>query len=512
MNFLKQITKAILKTVGAAEFAKNADGKPYLTDEQRVTAAAKYGEKTIAAFEESLASDDDEATAGEKFLEALNDAHQIDKEELNTQLAASREAQRKAEQERDRLAKLPEPHPVATAAGSAIASGYKIDMKAAHNVQVATMFNEGRIFTAADKPTLNISELNAEFSMVMPPKQRIELVNKEIYLGFPDAQHMTRIQSNTDYIASTALIDSVVQEFTDVWTPKGSAKFTPIRIKYRRHKINVTIKPTEIIPSWLLYLYEQDKTFSQMPITKYIIEQHILPKIQDDLTRKMVGKGKYEAAPTGQPEGTPGRDAALSMDGFETQLVEALKSGKGNMHFYKDAKDLFKLKGQEFLDAFHAYVDGISKFFVGNLPIHCSEQMVTHYNRQDFAVNGKYTGEKVGNSVRFTNFTLVPLLSMYNSPILFATPKSNFIELVDINSAQNVIQKVEEHHYDVDILGEFSLSVGFKIGEGVFAYVPKDYNPTTAIIADSEAITAEGSVWTHGGAAAVQSESESETA
>lgn len=512
MNFLKQITKAILKTVGAAEFAKDADGKPYLTDGQRTTAVAKYGEKTIAAFEESLASDDDDDTAGEKFLEALNDAHKIDKAELNTQLTAAREAQRKAEQERDRLAKEPEPHPAPVAAGGAALAGYKIDMKAAHNAQVAAMFNEGRIFTAADKPTLDASELNKEFSMVMPPKQRIELVNKEIYLGFPDSQHMTRIQSNTDYIASTALIDSVVQEFTAVWTPKGSANFTPIRIKYRRHKINVTIKPAEIIPSWLLYLYEQDKTFAQMPITKYIIEQHILPKIQDDLTRKMVGKGKYEAAPVDQKDGAPGRDAAQSMDGFETQLVEALKTGKGNMHFYKDAKDLFTLKGQDFLDAFHAYVDGISKFFVGNLPIHCSEQMVTHYNRQDFAVNGKYTGEKVGNSVRFTNFTLVPLLSMYNSPILFATPKSNFIELVDINSAQNCIQKVEEHHYDVDILGEFSLSIGFKIGEGVFAYVPKDYNPTTAIIADSEAITAEGSVWTHGGEAAEDPNPESETA
>lgn len=509
MNFLKKISKAVLKTVGAAEFAKDADGKPYLTSEQRPLAVAKFGEDTIAAFERAIASDDDEATQGENFLTAVKDAHEFEKEELNKQLTAEVDARRKAEQERDRLAKIPVPHPAVEGATSAGASsGYRIDMKAAHNAKVSAMFNEGRIFTAADTPTLNIADLNAEFSMVMPPKQRIELVNKEIYLGFPDSQHMTRIQSNTDYIASAALIDSIVQEFTDVWTPKGSTKFTPIRIPYRRHKINVSIKPTEIIKSWLLYLYEQDKTFSEMPITKYIIEQHILPKVQDDLTRKMVGKGKYEAAPAGQKDGAAGRDASQSMDGFETQLCEALKSGAGNMNFYKGAQDLFKLKGQEFLDAFHAYIDGISRYFVGNLPVFCSERMITHYNRQDFAVNGKYTGEKVGNSVRFTSFTLVPLLSMYNSPILFATPKSNFIELVDINSAQNCIQKVEEHHYDVDILGEFSLSIGFKIGEAVFAYVPKDYNPTTAIIADSEDITAEGSIWTHGGAAAEESDPE----
>lgn len=509
MNFLKRISRAVLKTVGATEFTKDEHGKPYLTAEQRPIAVAKYGEDTIAAFEKAIASDDDEATQGENFLNAVKEAHEIDKEELNRQLAAEIAARRKAEQERDRLAKAPVPHPaVESGTSTAAPASGRIDMKAAHNTLVAAMLNEGRIFTAADTPTLNVADLNAEFSMVMPPKQRIELVNKEIYLGFPDSQHMTRIQSNTDYIASTALIDSIVQEFTDVWTPKGSAKFSPIKIKYRRHKINVTIKPTEILKSWLLYLYEQTKTFAEMPITKYIIEQHILPKVQDDLTRKMVGKGKYEAAPAGQKDGDRGRDASQSMDGFETQLCEALKSGEGNMHFYKGAEDLFKLKGQEFLDAFHAYVDGISKYFVGNLPIFCSEQMITHYNRQDFAVNGKYTGEKVGTSVRFTNFTLVPLLSMYNSPILFATPKSNFIELVDIASAQNCIQKVEEHHYDVDILGEFSLSVGFKIGEAVFAYVPKDYDPTTAIIADSEDITAEGSIWTHGGAAAEEPDPE----
>ena len=137
-----------------------------------------------------------------------------------------------------------------------------VDMKALHNVQVAAMLKEGRIYGAADTPTLDVAELNKEFSMAMPPKQRIDILTKEIYLGFPDHVHMTMVQSDTDYIASAALIDSVVQEFTDVWTPKGQAKFTPIRIPYRRHKINVRIKPTQILKSWLLYLYQQNTTFA----------------------------------------------------------------------------------------------------------------------------------------------------------------------------------------------------------------------------------------------------------
>ena len=266
----------------------------------------------------------------------------------------------------------------------------------------------------------------------------------------------------------------------------------------------MSIKPAEIIPSWLLYMYEQNKTMAEMPITKYIIYQHILPRVQDDLTRKMVGKGKYEKAPAGAAAGSAGRDASQAMDGLETQLVKALSDGKTKMNFFANAQNLLNLEGQAFLTAFHNYVDAISKYFVGDLPIHCSEAMVTHYNRQDFAVNGKYTGENIGTAVRFTNFALVPLKSMYNSPILFATPKANLVELVDINSAQNLIQKIEENHYDVDILGEFSLSVGFKIEEAVFAYVPADYDPTSAVISDSSDITATGSVWTHGGATPAQ--------
>ena len=504
MSFLKTISKAILKTVGAAEFAKDESGKPILTAEQRAVAVEKFGEGAIAAFEQALAGDDDDAQKGVNFLMALKEAHDLDAKDLNDRLTAAMAAQKSAEAERDRLAKLPEPHPAPTGAASVPALAIMVDMKALHNVQVAAMLKEGRIYGAADTPTLDVAELNKEFSMAMPPKQRIDILTKEIYLGFPDHVHMTMVQSDTDYIASAALIDSVVQEFTDVWTPKGQAKFTPIRIPYRRHKINVRIKPTQILKSWLLYLYQQNTTFAQMPITKYIVEQHILPKIQDDLTRKMVGKGKYEAAPAGQNDGDAGRDAAQAMDGFETIICEDLKTGKAKMNFFKGAVNLFGLEGKEFLDAFHAYVDGISKYFVGNLPIFCSEQMVLHYQRQDFAVNGKYTGQTIGNSVRFTKFTLVPLLSMYNSPMLFATPKENFVELVDINKAPNIIQKIEEHHYDVDIIGEFSLSVGFRIGEALYVYVPADYDPTKAIIADSSDIVAEGSVWTHGGSAGTE--------
>lgn len=118
------------------------------------------------------------------------------------------------------------------------------------------------------------------------------------------------------------------------------------------------------------------------------------------------------------------------------------------------------------------------------MTIHCSEQLLTRYKRADFAVNGKYTGVENDGSIRFTNFHLVPLKSMYNSPIIFATPKENFVELVDLSKAENCIVKIEEQNYDVKVFGEYSLSTGFKIAEAVYAAVPDGYTPVESIVSD----------------------------
>ena len=119
--------------------------------------------------------------------------------------------------------------------------------------------------------------------------------------------------------------------------------------------------------------------------------------------------------------------------------------------------------------------------FAGSVSVFCSEQLLTKYKRADFAINGKYTGVENDGSIRFTNFHLVPLKSMYNSQIIFATPQSNFVELVDYSRAENCINKIQESNYDVKVFGEYSLATGFKIQEAVFAAVPEGYDPATTI-------------------------------
>lgn len=498
-NFLTEtkMGKLVARLLGKTELAVAEDGKVTLTDADRDLISANYGEPFLIKLESMSFADSQTTDSTHQLFDAAVAFHvEQAKTPLQQQIASLQNTI-------NTLADDTEPTPGATTvADGAAPLTFKLDMGAKHNALAARILSSGQSadFAALENGQIDITELNSEFSMTMPPKVRLELITKRLYLGFNDSKYMTRVQSNTDYIAADAIISEVSQEFTPKWTPKGTMKITPIRIPYRRHKLNVLIRPTEIIKSWLLFLYEQGKTMQQMPITRYIIENHILPKTLDDITRSMIGKGKYDPAPASVKTGDIGRPASKSMDGYETILVEGKKSGQHKIHYIKNAVDPFTLKGQALLDYVDRFVDAIADFFVAGLEIHCSPQFLTHYQREDFAVNGKYTGQSIGDKVRFTKFTFAPLESMYNSPILFATPKSNFVELVDYSKAQNCINKIEEVDYEVKIFGEYSLSVGFKIGEAVYASVPDDYDPSATVILDTPEVDTPDSKWTYGGA------------
>lgn len=496
--------KLVARLLGKTDLPIGDNGAVSLTDEERELIRSNYGDAFLAKLEGMSFADSASIESTHELFDAAVAYHvEQSKAPLLQRIQSLQETITTLADESEPAPKTTPTSPMTGVAG-ATPMTFQIDMRAKHNALVSSILSSGNSvqFSALENGTIDISELNKEFDMTMPPNVRLELLTKRLYLGFKDSRYMTRVQSNTDYIASDAIITEVSQEFTPKWTPKGTMKFTPIRIPYRRHKINVSILPADVIKSWLLFMWEQGKTMQEMPITKYIIENHIIPKVLDDITRSMIGKGKYEAAPADVRTGDEGRPAAKSMDGFETILVEGKKTGEHKINYFKDAKDPFTLKGQELLDYVDSFVDAINDFFVGPLEIHCSEQFLTHYQREDFAVNGKYTGQSIGDKVRFTKFTFAPMESMYNSPILFATTKNNFIELVDYSKAQNCINKLEEVDYEVKIFGEYSLSTGFKIGEAVYASVPEGYDPSATVILDSPAVDTEDSKWTYGGAEA----------
>lgn len=483
--------KIVARLLGKPQLAVK-DGKVELSETERAKVLENYGQAFLEKLE-SVSLEDEDA------FELFDAAVEAKTAEATAALAAQ---VKQLQGDILELSREPEPQP---APSRSLAAGetsrqFALNMNAAHNKVVAQALasTNPMAFAALDNSTLDVTDLNTEFKVTLPPKAKLDLLAKRLYMGFDDAKHLTRIQSDRDYVASAAIFSEVSQQFTPKWTPKGTAKFTPIRIPYRRHKINVLIRPAEIIKSWLLTLYEQGKTQAEMPITKYIIEEHILPKVLDDITLSMLGKGEYkEVDISAVTDGTAGSAAKESMDGYETILVKGLTDDSCKINYLREAKNFKTLTDQQLLDYVDSFVDNISGLFAKTAVVFCSHQFLTRYKRADFAVNGKYTGIEAGDTIRFTNFHLVALESMYNSPILFATPKENFVELVDYSKAESCINRIEESNYDVKVFGEYSLSVGFKIAEAVFAAVPTGYTPSESILSEGVDLSENGA-WMNG--------------
>lgn len=485
---IAKILKSIAAVIGLSEIVAKEDGSLDITAEQREKIEGIYGKEVLDRIEQAIANREDASDVFRSMIEAAQEKdRRIESlEGENARLMEEKTALQGAVRD---LSEEPEPAPAHQGASGGQMPAFRLNAKAAHNriAAMAVSGNAGAAFAAAENETIDTSDLKTEFGTVMPPQTKLEVLSKRIYNGFKDAKYFRRIQSNTNYKAAALDLSEVSQQFTPAWTPKGKANVTPIEIVYRRHKINVKLVAADILSSWLQYLYEQGKKPADMPFIKYIIENHVLPKVTDDITLSMIAKGKFVDHNDGTAkDGDAGSAAKDSMDGIETILVEEFKSGKSKMNFYKKAVDYTTLSAQELLDYVDGFVDSISPLFSSAFNVHCSPEFLTAYLRADFSINGKYTGniDKDG-SIRFTKFRLAPLESMYKSKILFATSEGNMAMLVDYAKAASCINDIQSENYAIKVFGEYSLSVGFRIAEAVYAAIPIDYEPAVADSAKS---------------------------
>jgi hypothetical protein len=96
----------------------------------------------------------------------------------------------------------------------------------------------------------------------------------------------------------------------------------------RRHKIDLSFYPDEIIDSWLGFMGDESIDRKAWPISKYIIEQLIIPKVANNRELALIGKGTYVA-----PVEDMAQALGLSMDGFVTILKHKHTAGNSNINF-----------------------------------------------------------------------------------------------------------------------------------------------------------------------------------
>lgn len=313
---------------------------------------------------------------------------------------------------------------------------------------------------------ITVSELKSEFGTYI--QTNMKTILKALMQPTETMAYMTTVASkNLEWRAAQAAINDVVQGFQKQWTAKGTATFTPISIPQRRHKADMEFYPDDVFESWLGFLTDEAVDRKQWPITRYIIEQLLIPKVNDNRELKLIGKGDYEAPVDGVAQAT-----GKSMDGFATILEDKKAAGTSNINFF-DGGDVGAPTSSNIVDFIDAFVDFIDYLYQGiQMPILTSPAWERAYRRKYRDLYGANT-DFDGNTgvVLESNNRLIGVPSLAGKNVFMVTPKNNFFRLLNSNEgASNIF--VESIDRKVKVFADWHESVGFGVEEAIFTYVP----------------------------------------
>ena len=478
-----KVMSVVLSFLGISAFAKDKEGKSFLLPEQEKMLKDKYGDKFLESFKKDLADFERDGAAAEtavtEEVTAQLQAEQADNAKLLARIKALEEAERQfkadieaKEKEIEKLSKEP-----GNGAGEVrteetgqeqMAHRFKPDMSLAHNQWLDAAF-KGAAYSG--NTTIDTTELQREFGKYVS-SERLQIL-RDLMGTTESIRYMSTIVTDkTEVRAMQSAIDSVLQQFVPYWTPKSKSTFTPLTIKNFKCKINVQIKPSDIMEDILGYLYDENLDPQDMPIVRYILYQLIFPKLAEE-REQALAVGVYKENSVSQDGGTA--SAALDcMDGYVTQL-KALKTAENDKVTWLLDGTALSTDGETLLSQIDQAVDQVKPLYRNKtMFVHADPDLVIKYSR---AYREKYPwlknqdGEKV--KIDFTNFTFAPLEGMRGTGVFFITPKENFKHLMSKDPQRTSI-RMETNHYNVDIMAEWWEGTGFWLAEAIFAYIPPE--------------------------------------
>lgn len=476
----ENVLASVMSFFNISSFAKDENGKSKLLSEQKQKLTEKWGEKFVADFEKELATYEakDKSADGEDTKKALENIKAESKktaealEQAQAKIKTLEAEKTSFESKIQALEKesVGDKGEKLDAGKDGMERTFKPDMNLSFNKYVSDYFS-GKVSAAySGDTTVDTSALQTEFGKYVNG-EKMEIFLK-LLNSCDSIQYMSTIVTDkTEVRASSAQMTSVLQQFVPYWTPKGKSTFTPLTIKNFKCKINVPIVPSDVMDQMLGYMYDENLRPEDMYIVKYIVEQLIFPKL-DEEREQALATGKFVES-TAVKDGDGASNALDVMDGYLTQLIEFRKNKvKIPVTWLLDGLALDD-DDVKFVAQIDTAVDQVKAVYKKKkMSIHADPDLITRYGR-GYRTKYPYTKNEDGEKVKvdFTNFTFVPLEGMRGSKSFFITPQENFKHLVS-RDPQSRKMYAQAENYSVKIFAEWWEGVGFWIAEAIFAYLP----------------------------------------
>lgn len=261
------------------------------------------------------------------------------------------------------------------------------------------------------------------------------------------------------YPQAHTLLENVVQGFSAEWTELGKMQIKHKILKDYHQKVNFPIIPSEILGSYFAELYAENKSMRDMPISKYIIDNELLPKVIDNMDTLSV-KGEYDAARLDE--------FGYSMNGIEVILNTMLAADASTSHTPFKIP-LNALTDSNAVDVMTQWERSLpSKFKKKGVikKVFMSENNVERYvlDYEDKFGQNKFQGDTLKTRLGKREIVAIPGM---DDDHIFGTTENNFRRLIDVFD-KPAITDIQKQDYKVKIFMEFWKGYDFLIDEMVF--------------------------------------------
>jgi hypothetical protein len=300
-----------------------------------------------------------------------------------------------------------------------------------------------------------------------PGSDNAKTLRSVLYNGIETAQYFQeRPTEDTIWRGNLASMGRVIQPFQKTYTPIADITFTPNSFSLFKLKIDQSVQPDDIEPTYLGFLADKDTADrKQWPLIRYIIEEHLKLKRDEDLEQNEYFDGEF-VAPV---DGVAGA-AGTAMDGIRKVIAGYNTAGRTNLGNGAIAMGAIAADEKDFCTQVEEFVEAIPKAFRKKIKyVFMNDELYLRYKKgKEAKYNMNNTLDANLETIKlFPNITVVGLLSHGESELIWTSIPVNMIRPVKKQKAGQEFE-VEGAKRTVDIYTDWWEALNFEVPEFIF--------------------------------------------